>query len=183
MRLYLVRHPRPLIAPGTCYGSSDVSVAPEEQARQAVLLAKNLPKGAPIFSSPLQRCSGLSHGLASLLESAPVVFDARLAEMHFGKWEMQPWDRVPIAEIDAWANNLVNYHPGSGESVLGVAERVHAFYEDVREHDSDAIVVCHAGTIRLLLKCQCDLPIAMIARLAAETPHEIAYGAIVKLNC
>lgn len=182
MRLFLIRHPRPLIAPGICYGSADLSVAPEEQTRCASLLAERLPKGTPIFSSPLQRCSGLANALASLLESAPVVFDARLAEMNFGNWEMQPWDEVPFAEVDAWSKDLVNYPPGFGESVLGMAGRVHAFYEDARKRDSDAIVVCHAGTIRLLLKCQRDLPIEMIAQAAAATPHEIAYGAMVALD-
>lgn len=181
MRLFLIRHPRPLVAPGICYGSVDLSVAQEEQTRHASLLAERLPKGTPIFSSPLQRCSGLAHGLANLLGSAPVLFDARLAEMHFGNWEMQPWDQVPFAEVDAWAKDLVNYRPGSGESVLGVAERVHAFYEDARKLDSDAIVVCHAGTIRLLLKCQRGLPVARIAQGAAEMPHEIGYGEMIVL--
>jgi alpha-ribazole phosphatase len=185
MRLFLIRHCKPLVAPGVCYGGgSDPPVVPEAQARLASQLAKKLPKGTPIFSSPLQRCAGLAYSLASLLRSGPVVFDSRLAEMHFGTWEMQSWDAIPLVNVDAWANDLVSYRPGGGESVMQVAERVHAFYESMRRRrDDNTIVVCHAGTIRLLLQCQRKLAIAAIAQLAAQTPHEIGYGEFIVLDC
>ena len=53
MRLYLIRHPRPDIADGICYGRSDIAVAPEELARSAHDLATRLPLDLPLFSSPL----------------------------------------------------------------------------------------------------------------------------------
>ena len=34
MRLYLVRHPKPLVAADICYGSTDLAVAAEAQARR-----------------------------------------------------------------------------------------------------------------------------------------------------
>ena len=162
MRLTLLRHPAPAIAPGLCYGRSDVPVDPA--ALDAVIgglagsagsagLAASLPHHAAtaVYSSPLQRCTALSVPLAAQLGLPAPLLDARLAEMDFGAWELRRWDDIPRAEIDAWAADLANYAPGGGESVLQVARRVADFLDALqREAVVDAIVVCHAGTMRLL---------------------------------
>src|SRR5206468_1510414 len=97
--------------------------------------------------SPLRRCADL----AALLPCASRHVDVRLAEIDFGRWEMRPWDDIPRAEIDAWATDVAAYRPGGGESVLQMAARVGAFYDELlRKPYTGAIVVCHAGTMRLL---------------------------------
>jgi alpha-ribazole phosphatase len=179
MRLILVRHPQPLVAPGVCYGSTDLPVAADEQARILALLSASLARSAPLFSSPLQRCAGL----AALLDCTSLTCDPRLAEMDFGAWEMRTWDHIPKAEIDAWAEDPIHYRPGGGESVLQMAARVAAFYEEVRRlPDEEAIVICHAGTIRLLSACHSGLPLPETALRAVQTPHKIAYGESVVLD-
>lgn len=185
MRLYLVRHPQPEVAPGVCYGSTDLAVAPQEHERVAVALAQVLPMGLPVFSSPAKRCSELAARLAAMLGARAVTHDPRLAEMHFGAWEMRAWDDIPRAEIDGWSKDLIAYRPGGGESVVQMAQRVHAFHEDIRrqsEHGA-AVVVCHAGTIRLLLACQRGLTLAELALHAAQARHQIACGEMIVLDC
>ena len=194
MRLTLVRHPAPQIAPGLCYGSSDIPAQPQALAQALDALAATLPRadGIVIYSSPLQRCAALSVPLAARLHLPAPLFDARLAEMHFGDWERQPWDRIARADIDAWAADLLRHAPGGGETVLQVAHRVAAFLDMLRRApNQDAIIVCHAGTIRLLsafhqaaLRGE-DLTGAALAAAAlhaAATPHSIAYGATVPLQ-
>ena len=184
MRLYLVRHARPEIADGMCYGSSDVHAVEEEQQALLARLVTELPSRAPLFTSPLQRCRKLADKLAVALDAGPVTIDPRLAEMHFGDWEMRPWETIPRAEIDAWAADLQLYRPGGGEQVLEVAQRVHAFHAELlaAQHES-AIVVCHAGTIRLLLaRLHASSPAGMAA-LAAQAPHRIGYGEVITLDC
>jgi alpha-ribazole phosphatase len=178
MQLYLVRHPQPLVAPGLCYGRTDLLVAPEETARVRSALSVSLPSGAPVFSSPLRRCADLAKALSG---TAPTC-DARLAELDFGSWEMQPWDRIARAEIDAWAGDMVHYRPGGGESVLQMAERVTAFHADLTAlaHPC-AIIVCHAGSIRLLAQRHRGMTPLQMARCAAERPHQIAYGEMIIL--
>jgi len=180
MSLILVRHPQPLVASGICYGRTNLAVAPEEQARKLAALIKTLPENAALFSSPLQRCAGI----ASQLPQQPVILDARLVEMDFGAWEMQPWDDIPRADIDAWAADLIEYHPGGGESLLQMAARVQDFYADFqRQQGADSsIIICHAGTIRLLCAFHAGLPLRDAALHAAQTPHKIAYGASVILS-
>ena len=171
MKLILVRHPQPLVAAGVCYGSTDLAIAPGELERVAATL--QLPAGLPLYSSPLRRCAEL----AARLSAAP-HHDARLAEMHFGAWEMQPWDAIPRGHIDAWAADTVNYRPGDGESVLQMAQRIDAFYNELA---SDAIIICHAGTMRLLAARHAGLAPAQMALKAAQTAHHIAYGATLTL--
>lgn len=179
MRLVLVRHPQPLVAAGVCYGSTDLDVAPEQLERTLAALAPQLPADVPLYSSPLRRCAGL----AARLSAAP-IFDARLVEMDFGAWEMRPWDDIPRADIDAWAADMVHYQPGGGDSVLRMAARIADFYEDLQRQlgeDGQAIVICHAGAMRLLSARHAGLSLAAMAHQAASTPHKIAYGELLIL--
>lgn len=195
MRLYLIRHPQPQVAAGVCYGSSDLPVAAEECARicAAVLpQLQHLPAATLLFSSPLRRCADLAALLTNELGWAPPQHDSRLAEMHFGRWEMQAWDALPRAEIDTWANDLAYYRPGNGENVMQVAQRVHAFIDALLKLNvPQAIIVCHAGTIRLLNALTSSLPVGSASRpsleqtalLAAQTENKIGYGELQILDC
>lgn len=183
MRLYLVRHPPPIVAAGTCYGSTDLAVAPEDHIRAATALMSVLPPRTALFSSPLQRAAQLADHLAQALDCAAPVHDARLVEMHFGAWEMQAWDKIPRVEVDAWAGDMVQYRPGGGENLLQMAQRVSAFHQDMLQSNRDsAAVICHAGTIRLLLACERGLSLPDMALHAAQTRHAIGYGEVVVLD-
>jgi alpha-ribazole phosphatase len=173
MRLILVRHPRPLVADGVCYGSTDLEPDPRDLAHVQAALARTLPAGALVFSSPLRRCTAL----AARLGSPEVRIDARLAELDFGTWEMQAWDAIPRRQVDAWADALVDHRPGGGESVLRMTERLAAFYAHAAQlPDKDIIVVCHAGSMRLLGALHAGLPPREAALRAAGAPHAIGYG-------
>lgn len=139
MRLWLIRHPRSDIAPGICYGRSDIALA-EDAAERAAALRDLLPDAAPIYSSPLQRCLQL----ARMLHADPIV-DARLMEMHFGEWEMRRWDDIPRPQIDAWASDPVGFAPPGGESPAAVRARVTAL---LRELPEVAVLVTHGGVLR-----------------------------------
>ncbi len=179
MELVLVRHPQPEVAPGICYGRSDVPASPAAIAAVAqTLFDAGLPGALPVFASPLRRCAEL----AALL-GAPVTFDARLAEMDFGAWEMQPWDVIPRAEIDSWSADLLHYRPGGGETVMDVARRVAAFLDALRQADQPrALLVCHAGSMRLLAALHAGGSIEKAALRAASEAHRIDYGGIVVLK-
>jgi len=176
MQLILVRHPQPEVAPGLCYGSADVSTSIEAITQVATALrAAGLPGRLPVYASPLARCATLAAAL-----DVPVTFDARLAEMDFGAWEMRAWDAIPRAEVDAWAADLLHYRPGGGENVLEVARRVAAFRQALR-HPA-ALVICHAGTIRLLSALHLGGSIEQAALRAAASAHRIGYGEVIVLK-
>ena len=184
MRLYLIRHPRPLVAPDVCYGRTDLTVAQEEIAAVRTALLPHLPHRAPLFTSPLQRCTELSASLAQQLDCITIRHDQRLAEMHFGDWEMQTWEQIPRPDIEAWSQDLAGYRPGGGESVLEVAQRVRDFRDDLAGMELEhAIIVCHAGIIRLLMACEQSLSVAEMALHAAQKPHKIGYGELLIIDC
>ncbi|WP_308923986.1 histidine phosphatase family protein [Janthinobacterium sp. J1-1] len=183
MKLILVRHPAPDVASGICYGSSDVAVAPHILAAARASLRGSLPTHLPMYTSPLSRCAALASTLAGDLRASRFTHDARLMEMDFGSWELRAWHDIARGEIDAWAFDLAHYRPGGGENVLAMATRVAAFLDDLlREQHAAVIVICHAGTIRLLSALQAGLPLAETALLAASGAHKIAYGAVVTLD-
>ena len=183
MRMIRVRHPRPIAAPGLCYGSTDLAADPGDVARVLADLRTSLPAQVPLFSSPLQRCAVLASALSPLLR-APLRFDARLAEMDFGDWEMRAWDAIARADIDAWSADLVHYRPGGGENVFEMAARVGAFRTQLRAMpDAVCVIVCHAGTMRLLAAWDDGLNLVAIASKAASASHRIGYGERQVLDC
>lgn len=183
MKLILVRHPAPDVASGICYGSSDVAVAPHILAAARAGLTASLPAYLPLYTSPLSRCADLASQLAGDLQASQYTQDARLMEMDFGSWELRAWQDIGHGEIDAWACDLAHYRPGGGENVLAMARRIAAFLDELlREQHAAVIIICHAGTIRLLSALQAGLPLAETALLAAASTHKIAYGAVVTLD-
>lgn len=182
MKLYLIRHSKPAIEEGLCYGSSDIPLLESDYSATLQRLITILPEKIPIFSSPLQRCAKLASALATGLDCGEPIFDARLAEMNFGGWELQSWESIAHCEIDAWANDLAHYRPGGGENVVEVAERVAAFYGDLIRMHNEAAVICHAGTIRMLLACEQGFSAAGMALQAASTENKIAYGEVITVD-
>jgi hypothetical protein len=71
--------------------------------------------------------------------------------------------------IDAWATDPVYYRPGGGESVAQMATRVQNRHAEMAHQNTieSAIVICHAGTRRLLANCQNDL-LAMAMQAASK---------------
>ncbi|WP_150585196.1 histidine phosphatase family protein [Pandoraea communis] len=167
MDLILMRHPPPDIASGLCYGRTDLPVdalrfdaaVAAMYARLATLLDGRTP--AAIHSSPLQRARRAAEVLATSLELR-VKEDARLAEMDFGAWEMQPWDAIDRNDLDAWARNVSEFAPPGGESARDIVSRMDAWVRGLRDAAGAMhgvhVAVAHAGPIRLHTASALRLP-------------------------
>jgi alpha-ribazole phosphatase len=134
MDLILIRHPAVGVPTGICYGRSDVPLAADPGAEVQRCLERigtlNLrdPVGA-VHASVLSRCTRIAAPLAAHFNVA-MHADPRLQEIDFGRWEMQAWDAIARAEIDAWAQDLENARTHGGESVAMLALRVGAWLEE-----------------------------------------------------
>ena len=151
MRLFLIRHPRPEVADGICYGRSDLPPADDPVAVAACL--KPLLPDAPVFSSPLARC----RLLAEALHPAP-RFDDRLREADFGAWEMKPWRDIGRAAIDAWAADPLHFAGHGGESVAVLRERVVDCVAEIAAQHDEAVLVVHAGVMKVCAAAFAGLP-------------------------
>lgn len=149
--MILVRHARPLIASGICYGALDVPADAESTQHAAEKLAKNLPPNAVLFHSTLQRCEQLTHALQALRADLLIKPDVRLREMDFGAWEGKSWDDIPRAELEAWTDSFFTYRCGGGENVETFMARVAQAWDECRAAPSPCVWITHAGVIRAAL--------------------------------
>ena len=149
MHLTLVRHTRPLVPDGVCYGATDLDVASTFEA-EAARVVDALPPAGELLTSPLRRCRRLAEYIGAARNLVPEV-DERLREMDFGSWEGMAWDDIPRAELDAWAGDFLHARPHGGENVLMLRERTWAAIGDYRRSGASHIVVTHAGIIKAAL--------------------------------
>ena len=142
MQVFLIRHPRPLIEPGICYGQFDVDC--EDPLPIAERLRRQLPESVTIISSPLRRARRLAEAL-----DPQARIDARLSEINFGDWEGRAWDSIERDALDAWAADMLKFIPPGGESPGQLQQRCIDFVSTL---DLPSVVlVSHAGVIRSLL--------------------------------
>ncbi|MEN9315724.1 MAG: hypothetical protein RIS35_2117 [Pseudomonadota bacterium] len=159
MKLLLIRHPRPDVDEGLCYGRMDVppQAAHLDETVEA-LRARWQAAGNPphrVFSSPLRRCALVANALADRPWPRP-VFDPRIAEMSFGHWEGRPWAEVPAEQMSAWRADIGRVAPPGGESLADVSRRLLDFVDEhlaAPEHDeTEVVVVTHVGIIQTALR-------------------------------
>ena len=170
MAVVMLRHTTPLVAPGICYGQTDLDVADSFDAEVAQILER-VPQIAAIVTSPLQRCSMLAERIADR-KNLRVESDDRLKEMDFGTWEGQPWSDIPRDELDAWANDFFQANPHGGESVQSLKRRVDSVVSERRQTVTPTLFVTHGGVIRAALAK---------GEKARDYQTEIGFGELVRL--
>ncbi|MFC0397774.1 alpha-ribazole phosphatase family protein [Paraburkholderia rhizosphaerae] len=155
MDVVLIRHPAVNVDAGVCYGDSDVPLAagPDVSAEALAVRLATLQVPAPrvVLTSPLTRCATVAASLAANF-GCSVSSDDSLKEMHFGTWELQRWDDIDRALLDAWAEDFEGARVHGGESVAQFVSRVRTWFdvfEQTREL-SPAYVVTHAGVMRVI---------------------------------
>jgi len=148
MRIALIRHLRPDIAVGTCYGRLDVAVAPDADA-SSVLFGLSGFRPARLHSSPARRCRMLAELITPALACAAEFHDA-LQELDFGAWEGKMWDDVPIDALDLWADNPLAFSAPGGETGASLLSRTQAFAQALLEAGEDAVVVSHGGPLKII---------------------------------
>jgi alpha-ribazole phosphatase len=150
MRITLIRHPRPLIEPGVCYGRLDMPLHPSAEAVIARIAADLAPGGiSRVWTSPARRCRALADAIATV-RAVPLTVDARLRELDFGDWEGRPWDAVARAELDSWAAAPLTFAPPGGETGTALIARVRDFEAEIRAGLQDCAVVSHGGPLNVL---------------------------------
>lgn len=170
MQVFLIRHPRPVIEAGRCYGRLDVDC--EDPQPVAHTLRVQIPTGTPVIASPLRRARRLAEAMTS-----QVQIDGRLSEIDFGDWEGKTWDEIDRAALDRWAADVLHFVPPGGESVAQLQARVINFALDLRALNMGRVaIVAHAGVMRALTGHWRGLP-------AAEwTQLQFGYGSMTPLE-
>jgi alpha-ribazole phosphatase len=173
MDVVLIRHPAVNVDAGICYGNSDVPLTdgPETSAETLAVRLATLQVPAPrvVLTSPLTRCATVAGALASNF-GCTASSDDSLKEMDFGTWELQRWDDIDRALIDAWAADFEGARVHGGESVAQFVTRVRAWFgvfEQTREL-SPAYVVTHAGVMRVIAALTLGLTVDVCLQWALD---------------
>ncbi|MDZ7918720.1 histidine phosphatase family protein [Rhodoferax sp.] len=151
MTFWVVRHAQPRVAPGICYGALDVPAEPEATARAAQALAHELPQGAQVFVSVLQRCELFAQHLRGLRPDLTFKPEPRLVEMHFGMYEGVAWADIDKDAMDAWTDNFWAHRFGGQESVAEFMARVAEVWDacqPARTAGQVQVWITHAGVAR-----------------------------------
>jgi broad specificity phosphatase PhoE len=128
-----------------------------EQARE--LATRVAGEGVvSLWSSHLVRAHETATIVGEMLGLEPRI-DPRFAETNRGEWEGLTWEEVERRDPDAYAAWLAagdEFRFPGGESLREQQERVVAALDDVAASaELPALVVCHGGTIRVVL-CKSD---------------------------
>lgn len=157
MRLLLIRHAKPIVETGICYGRLDLQADPAH--RQALAERLDVQGAAPpiaVYSSPLVRCLVSAHDMASRGWPAPRI-DPRLIELDFGGWEGVPWKAIGKQAVADWAADVAGFRPPGGETVGELADRALHFVATLRAAraegtlpEGDIAAFTHAGVMQTL---------------------------------
>ncbi|MDA8384282.1 MAG: histidine phosphatase family protein [Betaproteobacteria bacterium] len=186
----LIRHGEPV--GGRKYrGQVDDPLSPEG-FRQMWAAVGEAPPWASIVSSPLSRCAVFAAALADR-HGIALRLDARLQEAGFGAWEGRTPGEIEAEDASALAafkRDPVNHRPEGAEPAEAFAQRVGLALDEAAAEFSGrhALLVCHAGVIRMALvralaiplssAYRIEVPLASVTRLAVR---QQAAGAVMNL--
>jgi alpha-ribazole phosphatase len=156
VQIYLIRHTRPAVPEGLCYGRRDVPLDEADLEARLPEIAGHLPRGLPFYSSPATRCVRLAERLVAATGGTLAGLDARLHELDFGDWEGKPWRDLPRHETERWTSDIVGSAPPNGEHFAAMWQRVTEAYltilDEASRTDAQGVaLVAHAGSLKVLL--------------------------------
>ena len=153
-RLFLLRH-GPTAAPaGSFVGSSDLPLSGQGLSRLEDILPQ-LKTVTYWYCSPMLRTRQTLERLRHCACSAGgPVYDERLREIDFGRWELRSFADIAEKEqecLTAW-NQYLDFVFPEGEAVAAFIARVEAVLTMFGESEHDAVgVVTHGGVIRTMI--------------------------------
>ena len=174
MELTLIRHTSVAVAPGICYGQTDVALNDTfETEAEKVKRDLNGTVFDKVFTSPLSRC----RLLADYCGFPDAEQDTRLMEMNFGDWEMQRWDEITDSRLQEWFDDYVHVCVTGGESYIQHGERIASFMAQLSQKPYRRVAIfTHGGSMLHILTA------LGLVRVEKAFDHQPPYGGIVRVT-
>lgn len=181
--LYLLRHAEVEAKYQRIFGGRiDMELSPRGH-QQAATLAKHLRQTAfdAIYASPMKRAQQTLAPLLADRQTAPVTLPG-LREVDFGDWTGLSWEDVKARfKISAfeWLDQLEQATIPNAESATVFRARVEPCLQQIlRDHPGQSVaVLCHGGTIRMMLSILLGMPLPKMAGF------EIEYASLTQVHC
>jgi broad specificity phosphatase PhoE len=154
-------------------GQIDMELSPRGH-EQAAALARYLQKREfdAIYASPMKRAQQTLQPLLATRKTRPVTMPG-LREVHFGDWTGLSWAEVKAKfDISAyqWLDQLERTGIPNAETVSEFRDRVEPHLREIlADHSGKKVaIVCHGGTIRMVLSILLGLPLSRMALFEIE---------------
>lgn len=172
MEVYFIRHTSVAVAPGTCYGATDVELSSsfesEALAVREKLASLDFDK---VFTSPLKRASML----AAYCGFPDAQRDSRLAEQNYGEWEMQSYASIKDPRLKEWFEDYINVPATGGESFADLMRRVESFLDYLKTTGCSRVAVFAHGGVMIAASYICSLAVP-------GQGIDFPYGGILKIS-
>jgi alpha-ribazole phosphatase len=122
-----------------------------------------------IISSPLSRCLAFAEELSE--ESGlPLEIEDRLKEIGFGEWQGKTSEEITQYDpgvLQRFYRDPMTYRPDGAEGLAEFRHRIVDACRDIlnRHSGKHILIVCHAGTIRMVLSHILDIPLSNLFRI------------------
>lgn len=151
--IYLLRHGKTQGAPAL-YGHTDVEVSAETQRSIHKALNEEGLGFTAIESSPLRRCQVLAQLLVDDCPELTLKVTDNWKETHFGDLDGVPFEKAQSdwPRFEAfWRDPATNALPNA-EPLEPFYNRISKAWESFSQTlDQDTLIICHGGTIRMIL--------------------------------
>lgn len=177
MNIYLVRHTSVDVPRGICYGQTDVPLK-ESFPQEADSVKKKLETifndftPDKVFTSPLSRCTRLAFHCGY----ADAIHDSRILEMNFGEWEMKDFNKIQDPQLQVWYDDYLNVRVTGGESFNDQFARVVSFFEELKSHKHENVLIFTHGGVLACAKIYSGLITPADAFATLE-----GYGTVLKI--
>lgn len=174
MEIYLIRHTKPAIEKGTCYGQADLDVV-SSFFDEAACIKQHLPDDIDlVYSSPLKRCRQLAE---HLFPQHSIQFDGRIKEINCGEWELKLWDDLDQDLLKSWMSDFVNICIPGGESYVDLFQRTTEFFDQLPAHNKRIAIISHGGVLRSILS-----HINKVKLKESFDAFQLFYGCVIRIE-
>ncbi|WP_432738332.1 histidine phosphatase family protein [Maridesulfovibrio sp. FT414] len=172
--IVMVRHAEADKAKGRAIGHTDLNLSPEG-LKQAGMLAEALAdtRFKTFLCSPLKRTMQTAMALQDKWGTSPVPCP-ELAEIDLGEWDGLSFEKIRADYPEEYlrrGQDITAYHPPGGENFIDLKERVSILLQRLSTQDSPAILVTHAGVIRVIMHIALGFPLENIFHITPAHCH------------
>ncbi|GAK83816.1 alpha-ribazole-5'-phosphate phosphatase [Vibrio ponticus] len=153
VNFYLLRHGKVNGEPAL-YGRTDVRVAPEKQQAICQALLKQDLNIKFVVTSPLKRCADLADLVSQRCPDLAVQTNPGFQEIDFGQFDGVAFEELqeqwPL--LEAFWQNPVQHPLPEAEPLAQFYQRISTAWQTlVEKAEGDTLLICHGGTIRMIL--------------------------------
>ncbi|MGZ8215697.1 histidine phosphatase family protein [Methylomagnum sp.] len=165
--LDLIRHGEPV--GGIRYrGQTDDPLSDTGWRQMRTAIGKERPWDV-IVSSSLSRCLAFAEELSEG-SKLPLEVDDRLKEIGFGEWQGKTREEITQYDpgvLQRFYRDPTTYRPDGAEGLAEFRHRIVAAVNDIlnRHSGKHILMVCHAGTIRMVIGHILDIPLSHLFRI------------------